>query len=103
MATQQDDLGQLSYISSSPDFNLAPAVDVKPQDELDLPALERVLKVLKTRKAQYQSIETLTYGIDLTVENQLIINTRMVAHIDELESLITSTILMVKEHLNGQR
>lgn len=101
MTAKHDELGLLGYVSSAPDFNLAPAVEVKPQDELDLPALERVIKVLKIRKAQYQSIETLTYGIDLTVENQLIINTRMVAHLNELEAMITSTILMVKEHING--
>ncbi len=103
MTKQNDELNLLGYTSSAPDFNLAPEVEVNYQDQADLPALEKSFKMLANLKNHYNSREALTYGVDLTVENQLIINTRMVVHIQELESLLQSTINQVKEKINGTR
>lgn len=98
-----DEINQLGYASSAPDLNLAPEVEQNYQDQADLPALEKAFKMLQARKAYYNSREALTYGVDITVENQLIINTQIVLHIQELESLLTSTITKVREHMNEQR
>lgn len=94
-----DDLNQLGYTSSQPDFDLAPKDVVKPQDEADAPTLERIFKILEARKAQYRSTDWFTLG-DITLENQFIIGRQMQAHIQELESLISSTITKVREHQN---
>jgi len=98
-----DELNSLGYVSSAPDFDFAPKVEVKAQDEADLPTMEKCMKTLENRKAHYNSRDALVYGVDLTIENQLIINTRMVSHIQELESMLTSTINQVKEKINGTR
>lgn len=97
---QIDQINQLgSYISSSPDFGV-PVDATKPQDEADLSALEAVLRILAARKEHYKSTDALTLG-ELTLDNQLIINKQMQMHIQELESLISSTVLRVKETING--
>lgn len=98
-----DDLNQLGYVSSAPDFSIAPEVDVKPEDINDLTTLQNVLRLLKDRKKYYGSIESLSLGNGLTVENQLLVNKKMTFHIQELESLIDTTIIKIKEKLNGIR
>lgn len=103
MVSANDELTSLGYNSSQPDLDLAPKAEVKPEDQADLPALERVLKVIQQRKAFYDSRAALTYGIDITVENQLIVNTQLVLRLQELESLIMSTITNVREKMNEQR
>lgn len=98
-----DDLNQLGYVSSAPDFSMAPEVDVKPEDINDLTTLQNVLRLLKDRKKYYESIDSLSLANGLTVENQLLVNKKMVFHIQELESLIDTTIIKIKEKLNGIR
>lgn len=96
-----DELNALGYTSSAPDFaGLAGATDVRPQDEADLSALIQVSRLLKSRKEYYQRIDSIKFGVDLTVENQSIINTRMTLLIQELEGLVNSTVQQVKETLN---
>lgn len=95
-----DELNNLGYASSAPDFSgLAPATNTKPQDEADLPALLMVSRLLANRRAYYTSVESLSIG-DLTVENQLIINKKVLFHIQELENLVNTTVQRVKERLN---
>ena len=101
--TSNDDLNQLGYVSSAPDFSMAPEVDVKPEDINDLTTLQNVLRLLKDRKKYYESIDSLSLANGLTVENQLLVNKKMVFHIQELESLIDTTIIKIKEKLNGIR
>jgi hypothetical protein len=99
-----DELNSLGYASSAPDFSgLAPATSTKPQDEADLPALLLLSRLLANRRAYYSSVDSLSYGEDLTVENQLIINKKVVFHIQELENIVTSTVQKVKEKLNDER
>lgn len=100
--TSNDDLNRLGYVSSAPDFSSSDIDEPKAQDQVDLPALEAVLKVLKARKAHYKTTDSLQLG-DLSLDNQLIINKQMQFHIQELESLLTSTITKVKEKLNVQQ
>lgn len=88
---------QLPYISSQPDFDFAPKDIAKPQDEVDAPTLVKIFQVLEARKAYYNSTEAVNFGVDLTVENQMIINKKMLGHIQELENMITSTLTKVKE------
>jgi len=98
-----DPNGLPSYVSSAPDLDLAQKQEVNHQDQADMASLEKVMKLLRDRKAYYNSTSSLKYGFDITVENQLIINTQMGFHIDELESLITSAINRVKEQENESR
>lgn len=101
--TGNDELNALGYASSAPDFaNLAPASQTKPQDEADLPALQVLSRVLANRRAKYESVHALEFG-DITVENQMIINKKLVFHIQELENLVNTTIQRVKERLNEQQ
>jgi hypothetical protein len=97
-----DELNQLGYASSAPDFDLAPKAEVKAQDEADLPTLEKLFKVLQARKQYYKSTDSLTLG-DLSLDNQLIVNKRIQFHIEELEVLLTSTINKVKEKMNDRQ
>lgn len=97
-----DEINQLGYVSSAPDLDFAPKVEVKAQDEADLPALERVSQLLKLRKAYYKSTDNFTLG-DLSLDNQFIINKQMQLHIQELESLVDTVIAKVKEKLNERQ
>lgn len=95
-----DELNSMGYASSAPDFvKLAPATNTKPQDEVDLPALLMVSRLLAARKAKYESIKSFTLG-DISLDNQLIINNQMVFHIEELQNLVDTTIQRVKEKLS---
>lgn len=103
MTTGNDELSNLGYNSSQPDFDFAPRVEVKAQDQADLPALERAFKVLAARKSYYNSTAAVDFGVDLTVENQMIINRKMLSHIQELETLLSSTIVSVREKMNERQ
>lgn len=98
-----DDLNQLGYVSSAPDFNIAPEVNVRPEDINDLTTLQNVSRLLKDRKKYYSSVDSLSLANDLTVENQLLVNKKVLFHIQELESLIDTIIIKAKEQLNGIR
>ena len=88
---------ELEYISSSPDLQ-AVKRGVKPQDETDLPALERVLVTLDKQIDSYTSIDKLTlYDPKLSVNEQLAINQAVTQHLRELKLLVATTISDVKE------
>ena len=102
MTTQNDDLGQLEYVSSAPDLIVQDELEAKPKDVADFSALQQVARLLRDRRKYYASVESLSLGEGLTIENQLLVNKKMLFHIQELESLINTTIIKVKETLNGQ-
>lgn len=97
-----EELNNLGYASSAPDFaGLMPATQTKAQDEADLPALLHVQRLLANRLDYYRSTDSIAIG-EITVENQLIINKKMVFHIQELQNLVDMTVTRVKEKLaNG--
>lgn len=88
---------ELPMISSSPMLETAP-VKTKPQDELDMPTLQRVLRKLDEAIASYSSIERLVVEEkDLTVQQQLAVNKAVVAHLQDLKLTVENTITNVKE------
>lgn len=98
-----DELSSLGYTSSAPDFDLAPKAEVNVQDQADLPTLQKIFKLLQDRKKYYSSTDSLQYGVDLTVEQQLILNRRQQLLIQELESMIFSAVNKVKERDDESR
>ena len=95
-----EELGTLQYVSSAPDFDLAPSVEVKPEDVADLTTLERVKKLIRDRQAYYSSIQSLAIADEsFSVEQQLAINKKVSFHLQELEMLIDRTIKEVREKL----
>lgn len=94
-----DELNLLGYNSSAPD--LVEDDSPTPQDEVDVPAMTQVLRLLKKRRAFYNSNAALTVNTkDFSIKQQLALTQQMVIHIDELTSLITTTIGKVKEKQN---
>lgn len=91
------DAEELPFISSSPLLDTAQK-PVKTQDEVDLPTLKQVQKILEERIASYSSIDRLTVEEkDLTVQQQLAVSKAIVAHLTELKVLVDETITRVKE------
>lgn len=104
MTTRNDELSALGYTSSISELDILVEDDVvKPEDLDNLNTMQQVARLLKERQKHYQSISSLAYGENITVENQLIINHQMRHHIQELQSLIESTVTKAKEQLNGRR
>jgi hypothetical protein len=103
MTKQNDDLNQLGYVSSAPDFSMAPEATLRPEDLAELTTMQNVSRLLKNRKKYYSSVDSLSLGNDLTIENQLLVNKKVVFHIQEVESMIDATITRAKEILNGDR
>lgn len=97
----QDELP--SYVSSSP---LLVGTDAPTaQDEVDVPALEAIFKILAERKAYYNSNSAVSLDPELlkvfSAEAQIHLNQRQVLLIQELETLIANTLNKVKEKQNG--
>jgi len=63
--------------------------------------LVEVYDLLQELKAHYRSIDSLAFG-DITIENQLIINKKMLMEIQGLESRISNVIRKVKEKQDGR-
>jgi hypothetical protein len=98
-----DELLSLGYNSSQPDFTaFALPSETRAQNEVDLPALQRVSKILKERSAYFASVSSLQVDeVDFTVKQQLLNNQRMLSLINELEGLINRTVKETKEKMNG--
>jgi len=97
MSQPTDELNSLGYNSSQPDIDFAPKPPVNSQDEIDLPTIKRMFALIKQRRAYYDSNAALSIGIDLTIENQVIVNRKVIQHIDELEALLRSTMSKIEE------
>lgn len=93
---------QLGYISSSP--LLVATENVKPIDEAELSTLEAAFKLLEDRKAFYESVSSLNLTDSVfRVEQQLAVNKKVLFHIQELETLLASTINNIREkQANGR-
>ena len=88
---------ELDYVSSSPILQSAKR-DVKPQDESDMPALERLKSLFDTWEDNYSRIDQLSvYDPKLSVEEQLAINQAITNHLRQLKQLVETTISDVKE------
>lgn len=98
-----DELNALGYTSSAPELAdaIAPKVAVNQKDVANLSTLEQVALLLRNRKEYYDSNQALAFGQELTIENQLLVNKKVVWHIQEIESLIITAIKNVKEINNG--
>lgn len=91
---------ELGYVSSSPDF--APIDRPNVQDEADIVTLDRVFALLEERRAFYKSVEAVVLTqTDESLREQIKDNKRMLLLIQELETLIRSTINKVREKQNG--
>ena len=91
---------ELAYISSSPLVGVKR--EVNNQDEASLPTLTRVLKMLDEQIKAYDSIGTLDLSNkDLSVEQQLVVNQRVVLHLSTVKALVENTIGDIKEKQNG--
>lgn len=99
MTTGNDELNTLGYVSSAPDFGIRVEDAQNTQDEADLPTLTLVLQLLTNRKQYYLSTDSLSIG-EMTIENQLIVNKKVLFHIQELEGLVEGAIKRAKEHIN---
>jgi hypothetical protein len=93
---------ELEYVSSSADM-LPTQRDVKPQDEADMPALERVAALFATWEDNYSRIDQLSaYDPKLSVDQQLLVNQAVTNHLRQLKQLVDTTINDVKEkYKNG--
>lgn len=88
---------ELGYVSSSPDMLPVKRV-VKPQDEVDLPALERINGLFATWEDNYSRNDKLSlYDPKLSINEQLAINQAITNHLRELKLLVDTTINDVKE------
>jgi len=88
---------ELPFLSSSPLVTTAPA-KVKPQDELDLPALKRIKKILTEQIRSYASIDRLTVEEkDMTLQQQLAVNKAIKLHLTEFKLLVDTVITNVEE------
>jgi hypothetical protein len=91
---------ELDYISTSP-FSTAP-VQVKSQDEEDLPTIKRLQKTLQDQITTYETVYTLTVDEkDFTVKQQLANNQQMVLRLKELQAIVDTTINNIREKYRG--
>lgn len=95
----------LGYVSSSANFiDVDPKIEVNTNDEADMPALVKVLELINDRKAYYVSIASLSVrDADFSVEEQLLVNQKVVNHLDEIQVLINDAIGKVKEAQYGRQ
>lgn len=93
---------ELDYISSSPLVGVKR--EIKPEDEAQLPALERVAELLNAQVASYDSVElTLARAKvnKLSVENQMVANSQTVKDLLSVKTLVETTISDIREVHNG--
>lgn len=70
----------------------------KAQDELDMPTLKRVQKIIDEQVASYSSVDRLTVDEkELTVKQQLAVNKSIVAHLSDIKLIVDTVILEIKE------
>jgi len=96
---------ELGYVSSSPNFiDVDPKQEINASDEADTPALIKIIELIEARKAYYSDIASLVALEDeVTLKEQLLINQKVIRHLDELEVQITGAINKVKEAQYGRR
>lgn len=88
---------ELGYVSSSPLIATAPAT-TKPQDEVDLPTLKRVQKMLAEQIASYKTTDRLTVSEkDFTVKQQLAMNQSIAYHLNEVKLLVDTVVENIRE------
>jgi len=91
---------ELDYISTSPFLNTPP--EVKAQDEIDKPALEKIHKLLQTKIESYSDVASLDVAEKLLpIKEQLIVNQMVIIHLKDLQDIITTTLGNIKEKYNG--
>lgn len=102
MQNNQD--AELGYVSSSSNFiDVDPVQEVNVHDEADMPALVKVLQLINDRKAYYASIASLSArDDDFSIEEQLLVNQKVVNHLDEMQVLINDAVSKVKEAQYGR-
>lgn len=93
---------ELPYLgpSSVPYVEKEPLSDGQIKDERDLSTLERVQKLCLNRIQYYQSVESIEFGKELTVENQMLVNKKVLFHLQEFNILLDKAIKEVKERNN---
>lgn len=96
-----NELSDLGYVSSAP--LLVDDEDETPlHDEANLATLGEVLKLIRSRRRFYQTIDSLTDDKDgLALRSQLAVNKRMLIHLQELEGMVMKAINKVKERQDG--
>lgn len=88
---------ELTYVSSSPLLDTAPT-PAKPKDEIDLPTLKRVQKMLQDQIASYSTIDRLTTDEkNLSVQQQLAVNKAIVQHLTEVKLLVDTVVENIRE------
>lgn len=93
---QDDEINGFGYVSSAQDFFQKPAPN--PKDEEDFSTIKQVAELLANRRAYYQSVDSLSLDDKtFTVTEQLSINKKVLLHIQELETKITSTIRKIED------
>jgi hypothetical protein len=92
-----DDPEELPLISSSPELATQPE-QPKFQDELDMPALKRVLVLLETQIAACNDNSSIDISeSNFKVKQQLALNRQLAAKLSEVHVLVETTISEVKE------
>lgn len=93
---------ELDYVSSS--SLLAPKVEVKPQDEIDLPTLKKIQIILQKQIDSYDSISRLSMEEkDLTLRQQLAVNDSIKQHLTQVKALVDTTIDDIKEKYSDEQ
>lgn len=95
MAQNEDE--ELGYLSTSPMIarKVEKSVIV---DERDLPTLKRLKNQISSDIDAYRSIDKIVLGDTVfTVEQQMDINQKLVAHLRHYETMVENGILGVKE------
>lgn len=88
---------ELNYVSSSPLVDTQKP-KVKAQDELDLPTLVKVQKILAEQIHAYSLADRLTIDeTNFTVKQQLAMNKSIALDLNEVKLMIDSAINNVKE------
>ena len=88
---------ELNYVSSSPLVATQPQA-VKPQDEIDMPTLKRVQKMLAAEIAARKTTDRLTVDeTHFTVKEQLAMNQEIAHALTEIKLTVDSVINNIKE------
>ena len=102
-----DELNALGYNSSAPDFIDMPVDEANATDVAEVTTIVQLKKLIANRRAYYQSNDCISLDPKVlavfSVEQQMAVAKKMSFHLQELESMIDSTILKVKEKLNGDQ
>lgn len=94
MSTQDEELG---YVSSSPLLDTRKP-EPKVQDEVDLPTLKKVQKLLAKEIAARKSTDRLTVDeTHFTVKQQLAMNQEIAHHLTEIKLTVDSAINNIRE------